>query len=345
MKHTQPICAEKSMTSPDTLLPAGVRCPPPPRYSMRRLDHSHSEEIRLRDLRVRQQSPPTMPAMASNGRLLRRRGSDDNGDDDGVEGNQTTSSATAATAQGEFTIGLRRSSAPEGAGNAADDAFQAQSDSSGAAANHHHDRSRVQSAPASDRRGGGGCSAGGGTTGGATRSRTRKNEIDPGDHRRNRRRRSHHDVSPRAEEEEVFRFGIEQGVVPRLLSSYSSSSTPNNSSLALLRQQTGSFVQLSPAGGTGGVLPISQRQQMSRTSTLSGLGSGSGSGSRPRSQLAAVRAEREAVEAEARQAMAWAAPNLFPEIFLAPPATARGSGGSSQHEIIAGRRGWLAERG
>lgn len=292
-------------------MPLPTLLPSPLRYSVR-LDHSHSEEIRLRDLRARQSTLPTTPVVTT-GRKNRISGGS-------VQGRNTPlpTSDCVGTAPPGF-IG-RTSSAPVGSSDAAEDAFPAESDPKGAAT-HCHDRLRVQSAPASDQGGGGS-----GTTSGGRKSHP-SNDVDPW-----RRRWNHHDVSPRAEE--VIHFGIEQVVVPRFSSS--SPLTYNNASSTI--RQSSSFAQLSTARGSGS--PTLQPQQLSRTSTLSGLGSGSGSGSRPRSQLAAVRAEREAIEAEARQAMARATPNLFPEICMAPPAA---GGGGSCDEMIAGRRGWLAE--
>ncbi|CAN0088826.1 unnamed protein product, partial [Ectocarpus sp. 6 AP-2014] len=99
---------------------------------------------------------------------------------------------------------------------------------------------------------------------------------------------------------DVIRFGLEQAIVPRVSSPSSTNLSPWPSA---------SHVQLSLGTSTPTL-------QVSRTSALSsGLGAGSRSG------LEAVRAEREAVEAEARQAMARAEPNLFPEIIDDSPAT------------------------
>lgn len=127
---------------------------------------------------------------------------------------------------------------------------------------------------------------------------------------------------------DVIRFGIEQEIVPRLLSS---GSTPGPSPWP-----SSSTIQLSSGEGTPS---LQQQQQISHTSTLSAPSRRASSGSGSRSALAALRAEREAAEAEVRQAMARATPNIFPEILVAPP-TAREAGGSG--EGIRGRRGWVA---
>lgn len=288
---------------------------PPPRYSVRRLDHSHSEEIRLRDLCIGQSSPPATPVAVTTGARLEQ------GCGGAVQGENTPSSTSDRVGTAQFGSMGRKSSPIEGISNAADNAFPSQSGLKGEVS-HRHDRSSVQSAEASDQRDG----RGSGTPDGGRRSRP-GSKINP-----RRQRRNRHEVPPTAEE--AIRFGMEQGVVPRLSPS-PCGSAPNSPILTL--PQSSSFVQLSSAGWSGSPFP---QQRGSRTSTLSGLGSSSGCGSRPRSQLEAVRAEREAVEAEARQAMARAAPNLFPEIFMAPPAPGDGKGGS---ETIAGRRGWLAE--
>lgn len=124
---------------------------------------------------------------------------------------------------------------------------------------------------------------------------------------------------------DVIRFGVEQVFIPRLSSTSTPGPTPWPSTSA---------IQLSSGEGS----PRLRQQQASQPSTISAP-SRRESGSGSRSALAALRAEREAVEAEARQAMARAAPNLFPEILVAPP-TAGEAGGSG--DGIRGRKGWVA---
>eukprot|EP00752_Nemacystus_decipiens_P008616 g7695.t1 len=123
---------------------------------------------------------------------------------------------------------------------------------------------------------------------------------------------------------DVIRFGAEQEIVPRVSSASSPGPSPWPSSSVVLVSSTES----SPR----------QQPQTSYTSTLSApAGGGSGPGSR--SVLAELRAEREAVEAGARQALARVAPNLFPEILVAPPTT--GDAGGSGNGM-RGPRGWVA---
>lgn len=114
---------------------------------------------------------------------------------------------------------------------------------------------------------------------------------------------------------ECFRFGSDQGMVPML-----PRSPPRQPQSA------------------GSVLPFSSATSPSLLSRASTTASGRGSSASGRGApwgLAAAREEREAVEAEVRQALARAEPNLFPEIFAASTA----EGGS---EELRGRRGWLA---
>lgn len=121
---------------------------------------------------------------------------------------------------------------------------------------------------------------------------------------------------------DVIRFGIEQEIVPRVSLASSPGPSPWPSP---------SVVQLSSGGGSPGLRP-----QASYTSTLSAP-SRRASWSGSRSALASLRAERELVETEARQAMARAAPNLFPEILVPTAGEAGGSG-----DGMRGRRGWVA---
>lgn len=123
---------------------------------------------------------------------------------------------------------------------------------------------------------------------------------------------------------EGIRFGVEQEIVPRVSSASSPGPSPWPSTSA---------IQLSSGEGSPPLQP-----QASYTSTLS-TPSARASGSGSRSALAALRAEREAVEAEARQAMARAAPNLFPEILVAPPTDGRAG---LSGEGMRGPRGWVA---
>lgn len=123
---------------------------------------------------------------------------------------------------------------------------------------------------------------------------------------------------------DVIRFGVEQEIVPRLSSASRPGPSPWPSSSA---------AQFSSEEGSP---PL--QQQASNTSTLSGP-SRRTSGSGSRSALAALRAEREAAEAEARQAMVRAAPNLFPEILVASPTAGEAGGGA---DGMRGRRGWVA---
>ena len=249
------------------------RSPNITRYSVRRLDHTHCEEIRLSDLRVRQSSlsgpaeadPDKTPAPQNQHKVR----------------SSARPSTSGNSIQAPAGSARQRSSAAEG-----DDVPDAKRAARIDAATRRDRWSRVRSAPTSDQGGRGHAAKRGGN---------------------------------------VIRFGVEQEIVPRLSAASSPGPSPWRSTSA---------GQFSSGEGSPGLQP-----QASYTSTLSGP-SQRASGSGSRSALAALRAEREAAEAEARQAMARAAPNLFPEILVAPP-TAGGAAGGSGNET-RGPRGWVA---
>eukprot|EP00903_Cladosiphon_okamuranus_P010537 g9967.t1 len=244
----------------------------PFRYSIRRLGRTHSEEIRLSDLRVHQ--PPLlgmMEAVPNQASASQRQDDMQGSARHSVSGNSTPAQAGNVE---------RRSNVPEGI---ADDAQVA-------ARSHavtRQDQSGVHCTPTSDQGGSVYVPKGGG--GG-----------------------------------EVIRFGVEQEIVPRLASASSPGLSPWPSTSA---------VQLSSGEGSSPLQP-----HASYTSTLSAP-SRRASGSGSRSALATLRAEREAVEAEARQTMARAAPNLFPEILVTPQTVERASGSANG---MRGPRGWVA---
>lgn len=241
---------------------------PPVRYSVRRLDLTHCNEIRLSDLRIHHEPLPGIIPVASDGAPedLEHAGTSS------TVGCAETSNTIRRSASTPYSKPAHTSSAPRDCGAAS------------------RNRMRVQSAPTGH--------LGGAATGHEADWWSKGYKPSTGGN--------------------VIRFGLEQAVVPRVSSPASTNSSPWPSA---------SHVQLSL--GTG-----SPALQVSRTSALSsGLGAGSGSG------LEAVRAEREAVEAEARQAIARAEPNLFPEIIVASPAAGEAQFGN----VMRGRRGWVAE--
>lgn len=271
------LCERSSITMSVSRRPASsainteIRTIPPKltRYSVRRLDHTHCEEIRLSDLRVRQ-SPLLGTSEAGTDQTPASRTQH-------VQGGTypPTSGNSIATPAGN--IG-RRSSAPK----------VIVADAKMAARIHtatRQDRSRVRSAPTSNQ--GGRC-----------------NVLKGGS--------------------DVIRFGIAQEIVPRVSLASSPGPSPWPSTSA---------IQFSSGEGSPPLQP-----HASYASTLSAP-SRRASGSGSRSALEALRAEREAAEAEARQAMARALPNIFPEILVAPP-TAGGAGGSG--DGMRRPRGWVA---
>lgn len=259
----------------------------PVRYSIRRLDYTHFQDIRLSDLRIRQGSPATCeeneiaaPADPKASNLTINMGGSPGGAAD-------PASAHGIPAPGPSIItGIK-------------------------------DKSLHRAAVT-----GGGVRRGGA---GASLSEVASPAAHDGVHVRDLHRQPEGDAwgvgrAGGAEGERgggCFRFGSEEGTFPRVSPSPSCqpwSSNPQRCHLA----SAGSSLLLS------------------RTSTITasvGGGRGSGGGRGAGGIVAAGRKERAAADAEARQALARAEPNLFPEIFVPP------SGGSK------GRRGWLPEGG
>ncbi|CAM9258655.1 unnamed protein product [Ectocarpus sp. 4 AP-2014] len=238
----------------------------PFRYSVRRLDLTHCNELRLSDLRIQHTSLPGITSVASEG------APEDVGHAgcSSTVGRVETSKEIRRSASTPYSKPAHTSYAPRDCAAAS------------------RSRMRVQSAPTGH--------LGDAATGDEADWRPKGHKPPVGG--------------------DVFRFGLEQAVVPRVSSPSSTNSSPWPSASHQLSL------------GTGTPAP-----QVSRTSALS-----SGLGADSRSGLEAVRAEREAVEAEARQAMARTEPNLFPEIIVASlPAGDAGFG-----NVMRGRRGWVA---
>ena len=301
------------------------------RYLIRRLDHTHCEELRLSDLRIRQIPPwktrgfgakPTasrdnleaggLPSTAANAATVvggtgypgaisgehfdpRPRSSDGAGSDRSVrEGCRANASAIAQAKERHPSSQYRTGvlSAHTTHGDITDISKHGRGDSSGGGGG-------GGGGGDGDGGGGGGGDDGGGDGGGG-------------------------DVWVGVGGGGVgvgsgggcVRFDSGQGTVPRLPSTLVRQSWP--SSPVTYFSSAGSSFPLSRASTTS-----SGRRSKSWKGERGGL-------------LAVAREAKEAGQAEARQALARTEPNLFPEIFAASPGEASG-------ENLRGRRGWLAE--
>lgn len=120
---------------------------------------------------------------------------------------------------------------------------------------------------------------------------------------------------------EAIRLEIGQEVIPRLSSAVPlNQSSLESTTLLQLSSQRESSLLLMPRSST----PLPPSRECSRR--------------RSRSSPAEARAERNAIEAEARQALARAQSTLFPELVVDPPITTETGG----DRATRGRRGWLA---